>query len=637
MTQHPTIRGRPGTLQLLLGNRPAAGGLAVLALVALAALLAPVLPLADPAATALADRLLPPGSPGHLLGTDQLGRDLLSRLLWGTRLSLAVALAATLVAGFLGSLTGLVAGYLGGAADGVLMRLTDLVMAFPYILLALGIVAVLGPGLFNALLAIAAVNVPFFARTVRGVTLGLARRDFVAAARLAGAGPATRLAAEILPNVAPTIAIAMSTTFGWMILETAGLSFLGLGAQPPLADLGAMLGEGRKVVFTAPHVCIVPGLMIFVIVMAINLAGDGVRDALDPRLRSGAAARPEAATRVHRPQIPDPPAPDSDDGLQVQGLRTEFRLGGRILPAVAGVDLALRPGERLGLVGESGSGKSVTAHSLLRLVPSPPGRITGGRVLLDGRDLLGLGLGALQALRGSRIAIVFQDPMGSLHPLHRIGDQLAEAIRAHQPLGRRAARARAAALLAQVRLPGAAGRLDAWPHELSGGMRQRVAIAMALANTPRVLVADEATTALDVTVQAQILALLRDRAGAGGAALLFISHDLALVGGLCDRIAVLYAGRIVESGPAAALLRAPAHPYTAGLLACLPQRDRPGGAAAPIPGLPPAPDTLPPGCAFAPRCPRRQPACEEGPVALHAAGADRQVRCLFPLPGEAPA
>ena len=298
--------GRSGTLRLLLANPLAAAGLAVLALVAVVALAAPLLPLPDPAATALGQRLLPPLSPGHPLGTDALGRDLLSRLVWGTRLSLAVALAATLAAALLGSLTGLVAGFAGGAVDGGLMRVVDLLMAFPYILLALAIVAVLGPGLFHALLAIAAVNVPFFARTVRGATLGLARRDFVDAARMGGAGPLALLATEILPNVMPVIVVTASTSFGWMILETAGLSFLGLGAQPPLADLGAMLGEARKVMFIAPHVSLVPGVMVFVIVMAINLAGDGLRDALDPRLRSGVPARRQryGAIRPRRARRP---------------------------------------------------------------------------------------------------------------------------------------------------------------------------------------------------------------------------------------------------------------------------------------------------------------------------------------------
>ena len=344
---------RPGPLRLLLANRLAASGLAVLALILLVALVAPLLPLPDPDITAPADRLKPILSPGHLLGTDALGRDILSRLIWGTRVSLAVGISATLIAALAGSLIGLVAGYAGGRTDSLLMRGIDMIMAFPYILLALAIVAVLGPGLLNALYAIALVNIPFFARNIRGTTRGLSRREFVDAARLSGKSPPQILFGEILPNVLPVIVITMSTTIGWMILETAGLSFLGLGAQPPQADLGSMLGEGRKILFTAPHVSIIPGLTIFALVMSINLAGDGVRDALDPRLKSGALTRPVARTAVTRTAAPAV-TPVSGAVLDVQKLRTEFALGGEIYKAVTDVDLTLRQGECLGLVGEVG-------------------------------------------------------------------------------------------------------------------------------------------------------------------------------------------------------------------------------------------------------------------------------------------
>ena len=302
----PRKRGRPSPLRLLFNNTLATTGLAVLVAIVLAALAAPLLPLPDPDVTAPADRLLRPLAEGHLLGTDALGRDILSRLIWGTRVSLAVGLSATLIAAFFGSLIGLVAGYAGGRVDTFLMRGVDMVMSFPYILLALAIVAALGPGLINALYAIAVINIPFFARNIRGITIGLSRREFVDAARLSGKSNAAILFGEVLPNVLPVIIITMSTTIGWMILETAGLSFLGLGAQPPQADLGSMLGDGRKILFTAPHVSIIPGLMIFALVMSINLFGDGVRDVLDPRLKSGALTRPVARTAVAQEREAEP-------------------------------------------------------------------------------------------------------------------------------------------------------------------------------------------------------------------------------------------------------------------------------------------------------------------------------------------
>ncbi|MCT8997858.1 dipeptide/oligopeptide/nickel ABC transporter permease/ATP-binding protein [Chelativorans intermedius] len=623
--------GRPGFLTLLVANRLAAFGLALLALLALAALLAPLLPLAPPDITDPARRLLPPLSKGHLLGTDQLGRDLLSRLLWGTRVSIAVGLSATLVAAVAGSAIGLVAGYAGGRTDNVMMRGIDMLMAFPYILLALAIVAVLGPGLMNALYAIAIVNIPFFARNIRGVTISLAHREFVDAARLSGKGHLRILLSEVLPNVLPVIVITMSTTVGWMILETAGLSFLGLGAQPPQADLGSMLGEGRKLLFNAPHVSIIPGLMIFALVMSINLVGDGVRDVLDPRLKSGALSRPSAATAVERTHVPAMPQAPSPAALDVRDLRTEFHVGREVYKAVGGVSFALRRHECLGLVGESGSGKSVTAMSLLGLVPTPPGRIAGGRVLYRGRDLLEASQAELRTLRGGAFAYVFQDPLSTLHPLFTVGDQVAEAIRAHQPLAFRAAWKRAVELLELVRIPNAAERANAYPHQLSGGMRQRVSIAMALANDAEILVADEPTTALDVTVQAQILKLMGALQEEKGSALLFITHDFGVVSEISDRVAVMYAGRIVETGPTDEVLAAPAHPYTRKLIDCVPVLGRPERRLDAIAGLPPAVNRLPEGCAFAPRCPHAEARCRQGDIALEGFGPARAVRCIKPL------
>ncbi len=612
-------------LRLLFRNRLAGFGAVVLGVIVLLALLTPILPLHPPNETNTANRFLRPLSEGHVLGTDHLGRDLLSRLLWGTRLSLAVGFAAALVAGLLGAAIGVFAGFFGGRTDNVTMRGIDMLMAFPYILLALAIVAVLGPGLFNALIAVAVVNIPFFARNIRGVTVGIAHREFVDAARLAGMGNARILLTEVVPNIVPVVVIAMSTTIGWMILETAGLSFLGLGSQPPQADLGSMLGEARAAMITAPHTSIVPGLMILVIVMSVNLLGDGIRDALDPRLRSGALARPMAATQVARADVP----PAQGDGLlRIDALETQFHIGPRIYRAVNDVSLHLNPGECLGLIGESGSGKSVTALSVMGLVASPPGVITGGAVRLKGQDLIGAPYEVLRAHRGRRVAYIFQDPLSTLHPLYRVGDQLIEAIRVHEPVSHAEAHARALRLLEDVRIPNPAARARSFPHELSGGMRQRVGIAMALANDPDIIIADEPTTALDVTVQAQILSLLDDLRRSRGLAILFITHDFGVVAQLCDRVAVMYGGRIVETGPTDAVLDAPAHPYTRRLIACVPELGGGRRALAAIPGLPPAVDDLPPGCAFAPRCDRATDACRSGDIAL--TGTNRQVRCLFP-------
>ena len=608
----------------LFGNRLTFFGLALVVALATLALVAPVLPLADPYVTDLADRMLPAGIRDHLLGTDQLGRDLLSRLVWGMRTSLAVGFFAVLIAALLGTLFGLAAGYFRGWLDVVLMRAIDILLAFPYLLLALAIVAALGPGLRNAMIAIAVVNVPFFARTVRGTVLELAEREFIDAARLTGAGPASILFRELLPNVLPVVIIMMSTNLGWMILETAGLSFLGLGAQPPTADLGSMLGTGREFLTTVPRVAILPGIVILALVVGINLVGDGLRDALDPRLRHESRSKlPAAAPR----RVGIGPRARPDALLRVDELSTYFQQDGDTYRAVDDVTFDLDAGERIALVGESGSGKTVTALSLLGLVPSP-GRIVGGRIEFDGEDLLRVTEDRRRQLRGGRIAYIPQDPMVALNPVLTVGAQIVEALRAHQDIGRNEARERALDLLQRVRIPKSSERMTAYPHELSGGMRQRVVIAMALANDPALIIADEATTALDVTVQAEILQLLDRLCDEQHSALIFISHDLAVVARLCDRALVMYAGRIVEEGPTEMLVSHPAHPYTHALLACIPELGRPNKPLAPIPGQPPPLNALPAGCHFAPRCDYAQEKCRTDNVALRTLGDQRRVRCI---------
>lgn len=618
--------------RLLRHNHLGMIGLSLLVIFAVLALIVPWMPLPNPNITDPAHRLMQPLAETHWLGTDSLGRDELSRLVWGLRVSLAVGLSATLIAAVIGSLIGLVAGFAGGRTDDVLMRGIDMLMAFPYILLALAIVAVLGPGLINALYAIAIVNIPFFARNVRGVTLGLAGREFVDAARLSGQSSARVLFSEILPNVMPVIVITVSTTLGWMILETAGLSFLGLGAQPPQADLGSMLGEGRKLMFVAPHVTVLPGLVIFALVIAINLTGDALRDILDPRLRAGVLGRPAPRTQIRNTgNTRNENKTKSEVLLRVHGLETSITQGTSEYPAVQDVSFELGHSECLGLVGESGSGKTLTALSLTGLVASPPGVITGGAAYFEGRDLFSLDDEQIRELRGGAIAHVFQDSLSALHPLYTVGDQLIEAIQAHQPLNRQQAQKLAIELLQRVQIPQPARRLSAYPQALSGGMRQRLSIAMALANRPKLIIADEPTTALDVTVQAQVLRQFDQLRHEFETAVLFITHDFAVVAQIADRVAVMYAGRIVESGVTAEVMSSPAHPYTRMLLDCVPQLGTPDREIQAIPGQPPVLSEPLPGCAFAPRCAYAREKCHADEPATTQLDGNRQVRCHFPL------
>ena len=284
--------------------------------------------------------------------------------------------------------------------------------------------------------------------------------------------------------------------------------------------------------------------------------------------------------------------------LDVQDLRVE--VGGRAI--VDQVALSLNAGEMLGLVGESGCGKSVTALAIMRLLAEPPMRIAQGTIRLDGRDLVPLGEPALQKLRGHDMAMIFQEPMTSLNPVFSVGDQIAEAVRLHSPVTRKAARSRAADLLARVGIPAPTAALYRYPHQMSGGQRQRVMIAMALAASPRLLVADEPTTALDVTVQAQILDLIDDLRRESGMAVLLITHDLGVVSQYCDRVAVMYGGRVVETAPAADLFARPRHRYTEALLRTIPAANPPGTDLPAIPGSVPPPGQRPVGCAFHPRC-----------------------------------
>jgi oligopeptide/dipeptide ABC transporter ATP-binding protein len=310
----------------------------------------------------------------------------------------------------------------------------------------------------------------------------------------------------------------------------------------------------------------------------------------------------------------------------VERLRTEFRMAGAWHPAVDDVSFALAPRETLALVGESGCGKSVTALSVMGLVPAPQGRIAGGRILLEGRDLVGLGEPAMEKLRGARMAMIFQEPMTSLNPVMTIGAQVAESLVVHQGLSRREAEAKALAVLDEVKIPSPARRLHEYPHQFSGGMRQRVMIAMALACEPAVLLADEPTTALDVTIQAQVLGLLADLKDRHGMAMLFITHNLGVVAQIADRVAVMYAGQIVEEGPVAAIFASPAHPYTRALFGAIPRMDRDAQELAAIPGRVPPLDAMPTGCRFAPRCPLAQLGCEQ-PQALAVVGERHRVRC----------
>jgi peptide/nickel transport system ATP-binding protein len=313
--------------------------------------------------------------------------------------------------------------------------------------------------------------------------------------------------------------------------------------------------------------------------------------------------------------------------LEVRNLRTWFDTERGLFKAVDGISFEVGAGKTVGLVGESGCGKSVTSLSIMGLVPTPPGQVSADAILFEGQDLLGMSRQARRLLRGGRMSMVFQEPMTSLNPVHTIGRQIVEAIRAHSDMSASAARDRAIEVLELVRIPSAAQRFDDFPHHLSGGMRQRVMIAMALACEPALLIADEPTTALDVTIQAQILELLRDLQQRLGMAILIITHDLGVIAELVDEVIVMYAGQIVESAPVKELFGDPQHPYTIGLLGSIPRLDIERERLATIEGSVPSPASQPPGCRFAPRCPFADAQCHSQRPLLREMSARHQVAC----------
>ncbi|HEX5588102.1 MAG TPA: dipeptide/oligopeptide/nickel ABC transporter permease/ATP-binding protein [Acidimicrobiia bacterium] len=578
----------------------------------------------------------------HWLGTDNLGRDVLSRMLVGTRVSMQTGFEVTFMVLIVAVPLGLLVGFAGGWLDLGTNRVLDAINAFPALLLALAVAAILGPGLTNAMIAIAIVAVPGLVRLVRAQTLALREETYVEASRSIGTSKTKIIGKRVLPGVISPLVVAATLLLGTAILIEAGLSFLGLGQQPPAPSWGNMLQVGNQYVRTEPMMLIVPGVAISLAVLAFNLFGDSLNDALglsgtkapkgQKRGRMGLTsvappvASPDPATAtVGVEQADATPAPVPL--LSVRNLSVEFTTPQGPVTVVSDVSFDVAPGEVLGLVGESGCGKSVTSSAVMRLIASPPGRVTSGEVVFEDRNLLELPFGEMRKLRGNDIAMVFQDPMSSLNPAFTIGNQLVEAIRLHNKVKKSVARRRAAAMLAQVGIPDATARLDDYPHNLSGGMRQRVVIAMALVNEPKLVIADEPTTALDVTVQAQILELLKNLQRDLGMAILFVTHDLGVIADICDRVVVMYAGQVVEQAPVHELFASPQHPYTRALLRSIPQTIGGSERLVSIPGVVPTPSDWPHGCRFADRCVLAIDACRAAPVELEA--VDRTlVRCI---------
>jgi peptide/nickel transport system permease protein len=631
----PPVLGGRRRLRRFMANRGAMVALGWLVVLLVSAVFAPLIAPYSPTTQDLAHVWAGP-SVHHLLGTDDLGRDVLSRLIYGTQISMRVSVEVVALALAAALPVGLAAGYRGGWLDNVLMRIMDGGLSFPPLVLALAIAGVLGPGVNNAALALAVVFFPAFARLVRGQALAVKSETFIEASQSLGSRAVWIAVRRVLPNILSAVTVQVSLAMAGALLAESGLSFLGLGAQPPTASWGSMLQEAYNLgLRNHPWSLVVPGLAIALAVLSFNTVGDALSGTVAaPAARQkvrGRARRLRGLTLVTRP--PASSAADSSAGstpalLEVEGLCVDLDTEAGTVRAVDGVSFTVAEGEILGLVGESGSGKTLVSLSIMRLCPSPPARIVAGQIRFAGQDLLSLGMGGMRQVRGGQIAMVFQDPMSSLNPAIRIGDQIAEAVTLHCDVDRAAARARAIELLDKVGIADPAQRARSYPHQLSGGMRQRAMIAMALAGEPKLLIADEPTTALDVTIQAQVVDLLRKLQKEDGIGVIFVTHDLGLVADLCDRVAVMYAGQIVETASTEELFARPVHPYTEGLLASTPSADvvRPGGLAT-IRGRVPMLGAMPAGCRFHPRCAYATETCSATVPQLVTNG-DRSNRCL---------
>ncbi|MFJ2367776.1 dipeptide/oligopeptide/nickel ABC transporter permease/ATP-binding protein [Microbacterium sp. NPDC087665] len=549
-----------------------ATALALLALVVVTAVLAPLL-WGEQANVKDTGDLLAGPSAEHPVGTDNLGRDLLLRTLVATRLSVALALLATAVAVTAGLVLGVAPLLLGRVLGRAVTWFTGIAVAFPGLLLALFFAAIFGSTATAAVFAIGLAGAPSFARLCQNLIAGIEARDFISAARVGGVGRLRVLFRHVLPNIGEPLIVNATVGAGGALLAFAGLSFLGLGVQPPEYDWGRLMMDGVRGIYTNPLAALAPGLAVVIAGLAFNLTGESAARSLgmgdDVLLGAGVRRRlrtPRASTRG--PAAAAAPISDGDPVLEVSDLRVEFPGATGPVHAVRGVSFTVEQGEIVGIVGASGSGKSMTALAVARLIEEP-GRVEASALRFLGTDLLTTGKARLRRLLGTSMAMVFQDPMSSFNPTMRMGEQLAEVATEHAGASHRDALARAADRLAAVRITHPKRRVRQYPYEFSGGMRQRAMIGMGIMLTPRLIIADEPTTALDVTVQSQVLDLLRAIRDENGASVLFISHDISVVAELCDRVLVMYAGEIVEELPASDLSSA-RHPYTRALLSAVP-------------------------------------------------------------------
>ncbi|MCO4252135.1 dipeptide/oligopeptide/nickel ABC transporter permease/ATP-binding protein [Pseudarthrobacter raffinosi] len=568
----------------------------------------------------------------HWLGTDRLGRDMLSRVIFGTGAVMIATVTAVAVAVLIGLPLGLIAGYSSGAWDTVISRIADGLFSLPAIIIVLAAASLFGNDLTMAMSVFGVIISAGFIRLVRASTKAIRSELFIDAGRVQGLSSSRIALRHILPNILTPVVVQTTLGLGLGCLAVAGLTFLGLGPPPPAPTWGGMVTDATQVLVVAPWQMVPPGLVIILTVLSFNFLGDALTDRpvkRIPRRRSTprrAGTPGNSRTPVVEPLAGSEPGPAPL--LAVEGLTVTASGPSGDVELLHEVSFAVRPGESVALVGESGCGKSVTSRAVLGML-SEGAQVSGGQVFLEGRDVARLSERQWTSIRGSQIAYIAQEPLVALDPCFSVQSLLIEALRRHNKLSRSQAREEAIKLLARVGIPHPESMLKRFPHQLSGGTAQRVAIALALTGSPRLLIADEPTTALDVTVQAEILDLLRGLQAETGMAVLLVTHDFGVVADFCSRAVVMYAGQVIEQAPVAELFAAPSHPYTKLLLAATPHDVDRDQELPTIPGVVPSPGQWPGGCHFASRCPRVVSACTTQTIELATPAPGHLSRCLF--------